>query len=329
MKCINKRSLSMLLIAALIFGAISGGCKKEEADTGTYRLYETSYQYGLLHSATLAESPLFASDLCIPEDENINVEELDTSGVKACGMFNGTTKETLYARDIYHKIYPASTTKIMTAYIALKYGDPDLKVTVSENALDIDPKSSVAGLKVGDQISIRQLLYGLMLVSGNDAAVAIAEGVGGSVESFVSLMNTEANALGATNTHYVNSNGLPSEDHYTTVYDMYLILNAASQMEAFTDIIKTTSYNASYESSSGATVTKTWNNTNRYLDGRAKAPANVSIIGGKTGTTGQAGYCLCLLSRNENNELILSFVFGAGSAGDLYYYMNNLLTKFA
>ena len=165
-------------------------------------------------------------------------------------------------------------------------------------------------------------------VPSEERAMTCISGWKHTVKHIYTTGHRSYNITGATNTHYVNSNGLPDDEHYTTVYDMYLILSAASGMEAFTDIIKTVSYDASYESASGNTVTQKWVNTNRYLDGRATAPENISVIGGKTGTTGQAGYCLILLSRNEKNEMLYSFVFGAGSGGDLYYYMNQILSEF-
>ena len=113
-----------------------------------------------------------------------------------------------YAQNIYEKMYPASTTKILTAYVALKYGDLDQTLTVSEYAIEsLDPASSVCGLKIGDRITLREALYGLMLRSGNDAANVIAEGISGSMDAFVELMNREALALGATGSHFMNPSG--------------------------------------------------------------------------------------------------------------------------
>ena len=107
-----------------------------------------------------------------------------------------------------------------SAYVALKNGNLDDVVTVSANAANQASDSSVCELKEGDKITLRDLLYGLMLRSGNDAAVAIAEHISGSSEEFVVLMNAEAKALGATGSHFVTPNGLHDEEHYSTVYDM-------------------------------------------------------------------------------------------------------------
>ena len=107
------------------------------------------------------------------------------------------------------------------------------------------------------------LLYGMMLRSGNDAAIAIAESISGSVEEFAALMNKEAAALGATQSHFVNPNGLPDENHYTSVYDLYLIFRAALQNETFVQIISTTSYDVTYQAGDGTIEEHTWENTNQ------------------------------------------------------------------
>lgn len=130
----------------------------------------------------------------------------------------------------------------MTAYVALKYGNLDDMVTISERATDFAEDEQVCGLQAGDQLSLRDLLNGLLLYSGNDCAVAIAEHVSGSVEAFVDKMNEEARNLGATGTHFVNPHGLQNEDHYTTAYDLYLMFNACLQNPQFVEMISQTSY---------------------------------------------------------------------------------------
>ena len=142
-------------------------------------------------------------------------------------------KEVVYGYHLYDRLYPASTTKILTAYIALKYGNMDDKVTVSANATDFNWDESVCGLRTGDTLSMYDLVCGLLLHSGNDAAVAIAEHISGSEEAFVELMNSEAAALGATDSHFVNPHGLHDDDHYTTAYDLYLIFNECLKDERF------------------------------------------------------------------------------------------------
>lgn len=144
------------------------------------------------------------------------------------------TGRVLYEKKMNEKIYPASTTKIMTGLLALEHTALTKQVKVSANA--VKTEGSAIYLKPGETISMEDLLYGLMLRSGNDAALAIAEGVSGSVEDFVTLMNKRAAEIGANNTQFVNPNGLHDENHYTTSYDMALISREAMKIPEFRTI---------------------------------------------------------------------------------------------
>ena len=178
-------------------------------------------------------------------------------------------------------------------------------------------------------MTVGDLLYGLLLESGNDAAIALAEYYSGSIEAFAQEMNNTAKSFGATNTNFVNPSGLPDENHYTTVYDMYLIFQNAISLESFVNIISSQTHDVSYTNASGAAVTKTFKNTCGYLTAAYKAPENITVTGGKTGTTGEAGYCLVLLSQNAKNERIISIVYKADGRRDLYTLMNDILSGFA
>ena len=203
-------------------------------------------------------------------------------------------------------------------------------ITVSNEAItSLMSGSSICGLKPGDSLTLDQALYGLMLCSGNDAANAIAEHISGSVEKFAELMNQEAAALGASQSHFVNAHGLPDENHYTTAYDLYLIFNAAVQNDHFVKLISTKKYDASYMDASGAPVNVTWFNTNGYLKGTFSMPENVTVIGGKTGTTEAAGSCLVLYSKNSSGKPYISVVLKGNSKRELYTLMTELLTNFS
>ena len=143
------------------------------------------------------------------------------------------------------------------------------------------------------------------------------------------MMNQEALMLGATNSHFVNPNGLPDENHYTSVYDMYLIFQEAIRYPDFVELIGTLSYETTYTDKSGKDVNITWWNTNRYISGKTEPPEGITVVGGKTGTTYDAGYCLVLYSTNDNGEDIISIVFKADGKSNLYLLMNELLAEFA
>lgn len=275
-------------MTCLLFAAY--GCGSGETLTDSYDVYEMADSLGIAATASDVSKNYFSTGLCVSEDIALGTDATTSSVAEGAGAFNLSTGQVVYAKNLYERLYPASTTKILTAYLALKYCDDlDAYVTVSENAANQAADSSVCDLKAGDSVKLRDLLYGMMLRSGNDAAIAIAEHVSGSVEAFAELMNQEAAAMGATQTHFVNPNGLPDANHYTTVYDMYLIFAKALENQMFSEIIAAKSYDVIYTNAQGEAVEKTWENTNLYLTGDVKTPEGFTILGGKTGTTGEAG----------------------------------------
>ena len=213
------------------------------------------------------------------------------------------------------------------AIVALKYGDLSDLVTVPEEAVITESGSSMAGVVPGDQMSLEDLLYGLMIPSGNDAANAIAVHVGGSIEGFVSLMNQEAARLGATGTHFVNANGLTDPDHYTTAYDLYLMFHEALTYDTFRTIIGAHDHTAVYTGSDGSQKTASWTVGNHYMNGKAETPEGLAVFGGKTGTTKAAGYCLIMGTRTEDGREYASVIMGAGSRAHLYEDMTNIISK--
>jgi len=330
-KCINKKILLSVVLSA---GLLLTGCGQpvsieDPYDIGTSAT-NAKYESGTeLISGSEDAVHFFAEDLCVAEDEETHSDAVTSEVVEAAGVFLPTDGTIPYQKNIYEKMYPASTTKIMTAYLAITQGNPDDIVTVSEHAVDQASDSSVCGLRAGDQIKLSDLLYGLMLRSGNDAAVAIAEHISGSEEAFAQLMNETARSFGATNTHFVNPNGLHDDDHYTCVYDLYLIFSHAIEQEEFMNLIRTTSYTVYYTDANGNDASQAWTNTNKYLNGEVTQPEGITVFGGKTGTTNAAGYCLVLLSENDKNEPVISIILKADGRSNLYYVMNQVLANFA
>nr|MBO2494433.1 D-alanyl-D-alanine carboxypeptidase [Clostridia bacterium] len=160
-----------------------------------------------------------------------------STAARAAVVMEASTRRVLYAKNPHMKLPMASTTKIMTAILAIELGNLDDVVTVSPRAVGVEGSSIY--LAKGERLTLEQLLYGLMLRSGNDAAVAIAEHIGGSVESFVKLMNRKAVQIGARNTNFVNPHGLHDDMHYTTAYDLALISAYAMQNPVFRTIVST------------------------------------------------------------------------------------------
>ena len=270
------------------------------------------------------QADLFAEDLCVT-NEDVELEEFYTHDeFPGALLFNVDTQEVLFSQHANEKVYPASTTKLMTAYLALKYGDLSDMVTVSENAVDVPSDSSTAHLEAGDRLTLKDLVYGLMLPSGNDSAVAIAEHISGSTEKFVELMNEEANKLGATNTHFVNPHGYQDEDHYTTAYDLYLIFNECLKDKTFMQIISSKTRDVVITAKNGSARNVTWGQSNQFLNGMREVPQGCSFVGGKTGNTFDAGACLVMYGYDSSNTPYISIIMGATSRRNLYDNMTFL-----
>ena len=179
----------------------------------------------------------------------------------------------------------------------------------------------------GDTVTMDSLFHALMVHSDNDAAMAIAEHIGGTVDNFVAMMNEEARNLGMTGTHFMNPHGLHDENHYTTAYDIYLMLNTAYKYQEFYDVMQMKAYNLTVNRADGTQTTLRLDSTDKYLTGEKEAPANVTVIGGKTGTTSSAGACLAIISQNAYGQPFISVVLNAQNKGILYKDMNLLLEQ--
>ncbi|MBQ8558901.1 MAG: D-alanyl-D-alanine carboxypeptidase [Tyzzerella sp.] len=272
------------------------------------------------------QSTLPVDDLCVTT-ENVASDAFQTEDeLHAAALFQVDEANILYAQNIHEKIYPASTTKIMTAYLAIKYGNLSDIVTVSENAVAVPLDSSRAGLCTGDQLPLEALLYGLMLPSGNDSAVAIAEYISGSEEAFTELMNDEAQKLGATNSHFVTSHGYHDENHYTTAYDLYLIFNECVKYDKFLEVISASEYATNITQANGTYRKVLWRQTNLYVNGTRQVPESLTVVGGKTGTTDEAGACLILYSKDSQSHPYISIVMGADTKVVLYDNMTKLIS---
>lgn len=205
--------------------------------------------------------------------------------------------------------YPASVTKILTAILTLENCELTDTVTVSKTAISNIPSGYViAPLFVGEQMSVEDLLYALMLKSANDAAYVLAEHVGGSVEGFSEMMNKKAEELGCKNTHFVNPNGIHNSNHYTTAYDMYLIARYAMKNEEFVKIVSTYQHalSATNKYSKNDRIMK---NTNSFVNPSSRY-YDENVKGIKTGTTLQAGNCL-ITNISKNGFDVITVILGA------------------
>ena len=320
-----KKKTIYKIACCLTAGFLLCSCgKKEEALDRPYSFTERSFPVELTDS-TDGYASLFASDLCVVTDES-QYSPSDTTS-EAAGLFDITDGQVMYSKNAFERLYPASITKVMTALIAIKYGDLTDTVTVTEDAVITEAGATLAGIHPGDQLTMEQLLYGLMLPSGNDAGAAIAVHMAGSIDAFAELMDREAQKLGATGTHFMNPHGLTNADHYTTAYDLYLIFNEALKQPEFRKVTGTTSYTADYTDGSGNPVSTTWEGGNWYMVGQRQTPDGLTVFSGKTGTTSAAGFCLIMASRDQKEKEYISVVLKAPSRPGLYDNMTNIISK--
>jgi len=318
LKRIIIQSSVLLAAAALSLSACGKKGGLEEAYS-----YEDRSQLMSTHGGSEL-APLFAEDLCVVTDS----QDGDTSmNAEAGALFNVTDRSVVYSKNAFERLYPASTTKVMTAIIALEEGNLSDQVTVTEDAVITEAGATLCGIKPGDVITMQDLLYGLMMPSGNDAANAIAVHMYGSIDAFADRMNVRARELGATGTHFMNPSGLTDENHYTTAYDLYLMFNEAMKLPLFREIIAEDSYTANYQNGAGEAVSKTWTVGNWYQKGERETPAGVSVLGGKTGTTQAAGYCLIMASNDSQDKEYISVVLKSDSRPSLYDNMTNIISK--
>lgn len=231
-----------------------------------------------------------------------NVSELPKTNSRRYIVYDRISKSMIIGKNEDVKSAMASTTKIMTTIVILEKTDLDETVTVSAKAGGTG--GSRLGLKRGDKASVRDLLYGLMLRSGNDAAVALAEHVGGSVKGFAELMNEKATELGLTNTHFVTPHGLDDANHYTTALELAKLTDYAMDNETFAKIVGTKSTTI-YINNQPRQI----NNTNELLG------VLNGVVGVKTGFTNNAGRCL-VTETKRNNMDIITIVLGADTKKD-------------
>jgi D-alanyl-D-alanine carboxypeptidase (penicillin-binding protein 5/6) len=229
-------------------------------------------------------------------------------------VMDTSTGKILYAKNPYLKRLPASTTKLMTSIIAVENTNPSERVTISRHASRVSPHK--AGFREGDQVTVKQLLYATLLDSANDAAVALSEGVAGSEMNFVSLMNAKARSIGAENTRFVNSNGLPGRGQYTTAYDLAKIMGYALRHQTLKKIIATRETDITTEEGDSISLM----NTNKLLWN------DEDMIGGKTGYTRRAMHCFVCAAERENRTLIVA-VLGSPSRKNLWRESEILIDK--
>lgn len=253
--------------------------------------YISSFLIILLMLSLFLEDSIKAFEMKKPKND-LGANKNMSMSARCAVAVDCKSKIVLYEKNAYELVPMASTTKIMTALVALKYGDLDRKVEISSRAASM--KGSVVGFKKGEQVTVKELIYGLMLRSGNDASVAIAEGISGSVEEFVKLMNEYAGEIGVINTHFETPHGLDKDEHYSTAYDLAVVTAKSKENKLFNDVVSAKDIDGK-----ALGFTRSYHNINKMLWQMQEAN------GVKTGYTGKAGKCLVSSAKIQGNDVIV------------------------
>ena len=330
MKCTSKKTVKRVvpaLFAGLVGLSLLSGCGAQNGIILPYDKDTTNNSFRFEANDSNNTAKAFAEDLCIPEGDFTPVDEVSTGADSygSAAFFDVKNRKTMYSKNVYSRLYPASLTKVMTALVAIENCDMDKVLTADESCVLVENDVQKIGIKAGDTMTLDQALHILLIYSANDVANLIAVNVGGSIEGYAELMNEKARSLGATNTNFVNPSGLHDDNHFTTAYDMYLMFNEAIKYGKFIEIIGMTEYSTVYKDAAGESVEFSCNTTNRYLKGQVTAPTQTTVIGGKTGTTMLAGNNLVLLSKDSSGNSYISVVMRASDADVLYNKMNSML----
>ncbi len=260
-------------------------------------------------SEEMAEEAAAAEE--IPEPDVAPAPELNCKGAMLVEL---NSDSVLYELNADERLYPASLTKIMTCLVALEKGNLSDEVEVDGALFEgMDADASIVGLMPGEKLSLEELLYGLMVASGNDASLVIAAHIAGSVDAFVEMMNQKAQELGCTGTHFVNPDGLHDDNHYTTARDMITITKAALKSETFRTLCGTASHEIPETNASSSRMIYT---TNYFMSAIITSKYYWDKVSGvKTGFTTPAGRCLVTLVE-EGAYSYLSVVLGAETPYD-------------
>lgn len=333
MKCINRRKKQQIFLSCILSLALAlsvTACGKSEV---TLPFSEFADREAFSYAGEKEDAPIkgMAENLCVSAT-NVAIEGVDTQMLNGAGIFDIKREAVLYGDRMFERLFPASLTKILTAYIVLKDVKNgaiamDTPVPIGPNTVIRESGVAASAFLQGDQATVEQVLNVMILRSDNGASVALAELISGSVEAFAERMNQEAAALGATNSHFVNPNGLNHAEHYSTVYDLYLILNNALEYDTFADILQKKEYETVVTDAKGAPRTISCTATNYFASGKAPLPEGVLFLGGKTGTTKAAGNCLIVYTLNASGDPFISLVMGAQDRDMVYTKITELLMQ--
>lgn len=298
----KKKLYILFLLAVLAFS----GCKKDADISNEFQISNSSaITYISENELTKVEG--FASELAVVPADLPNSPASEQVHAECALLVNSTTGEILFNKNAHTRAYPASTTKCLTAMLAMKYGDINSNRTVGNEVIITEDNVVMCDYRVGDSVPFDVAIHGSILKSGNDAAAVLALFGAETLTDFADLMNKEVYTIGATNSHFVNPHGLMDYDHYSTAYDMYLIFREAVKNDYFRKVISTKTYSGNLQRTTkygSYIIPCAYTSTNPFFSGAAKAPEHVTVIGGKSGYTEVARRSYVLLAEANGEQYI-------------------------
>ncbi len=280
------------------------------SELGTMALAGFQSEYAVIEKGTELKAEAFADDY-------------------AALLVDNTDRNFITAHNVYDRIYPASTTKLVTFMVVCDAIDQgvislDDEITFTRTITFSEYNGATRSpLYTGCTVSVRNLLFAFMIRSYNDYGVVLGEAVAGSEAAFVDMMNEKLRSIGATGSHMCNPHGLHEDDHYVTAYDLYLIINEVDKYPLIHEIDTYDTYIYTYSDPNGLAATDEVQATNMFVTGEASLPGNVDIVCWKTGTTSQAGYCLDMIFESNGKKYTV-FVADPKSKDALYSDVSSL-----
>ncbi|MBR3593597.1 MAG: D-alanyl-D-alanine carboxypeptidase [Clostridia bacterium] len=312
------RAAVVLLAIIILISVIVSSCGKKEVSDADLPQSEVEYTSSVEQQPE-PTLPKVAADMETPSDVNS----------RFVAILSLEKNEIIASKSMHERIYPASLTKIMTLLVAFE-NNPDLDKTFTVTNAIIDPlyreEATLAGFLDGEAVTIRDLLYGTVLPSGAEAAESVAIATSGSIKDFLKLMNKKAKDMGLKNTHFANVTGLHDKQNYSTAYDMAAILSEALKHPLCREIMETYQYTTAPTDKhpSGVPLTST---IFSYMYGTE--PEGSDILGGKTGYTDQAGYCIAAFGKADDGSEYICITAKGDSRWPAVYDQINLFSMYA
>ena len=312
------------LICLLAIALAAGGCSSKN-DLLFENDHHLSDSVNKVKELTEGKQDWIGADVCIPEKDSSYTDSEISSG--AAILYNLDKPEVIYSRKAYDHLNPSVLTVLLTAKIAIENTNMTDLVTVESEDLSGLVHAYKVGLKAGDQLTVEQLLYGMVFQSGAEPARVLARYVAGSEEAFVKMMNDKAQSLGCVDTIFSNCTGMTDKNNVTTAYDMYLLIRDMAADDQFMKILEKKNYEGYYQDSSGNPISATYISTVDYIEEGKEKVSGATILGGKTATTQASGHCLALIVKGEGNDRYLALNMKASSHERLYKQIESIVNK--